>query len=151
MNGEVKIVTPQNWPAIAKLISTAENHPRYFEKHRRASKAGKRARRHPRYHGHGVRVKSMVDELIRFTIDQPNKTIGDDQCGPSKRKTGGALLGDRIRMNSIRGERVYMRSPATPEQPRASSTKEAITSVAEGRWFPTDIPGNERHGPERHG
>jgi methylmalonyl-CoA mutase len=61
----------------------------------------------------------MVDELIRrFILDQPTKTIGVISVDPSKRKTGGALLGDRIRMNSIRGERVYMRSAS----PRARAT-----------------------------
>jgi methylmalonyl-CoA mutase len=48
---------------------------------------------------------------------------------PSKRKTGGALLGDRIRMNSIRGERVYMRSLATRQSNLALSkhVKEAVS------------------------
>ena len=56
----------------------------------------------------------MVDELIsRFLRSNPTKKIAILSIDPSKRKTGGALLGDRIRMNSIRNERVYMRSLAT--------------------------------------
>jgi methylmalonyl-CoA mutase len=49
----------------------------------------------------------------RFLIDFPDKTVGILCVDPSKRKTGGALLGDRIRMNSIRNPRVYVRSLAT--------------------------------------
>lgn len=56
----------------------------------------------------------MVDELVRrFLIDFEDKHIAVVSVDPSKRKTGGALLGDRIRMNSINHERVYMRSLAT--------------------------------------
>ncbi len=62
----------------------------------------------------GAGKSSLVDELIRrFLMDFPDKTIGIISVDPSKRKTGGALLGDRIRMNSVNHERVYMRSLAT--------------------------------------
>ena len=54
-------------------------------------------------------------------MDFPEKTIGIISVDPSKRKTGGALLGDRIRMNSIRNERVYMRSLATRQSNLALS------------------------------
>jgi methylmalonyl-CoA mutase len=55
--------------------------------------------------------QSLVDELVRrFVIDFKDKNIGIISVDPSKRKTGGALLGDRIRMNAIKNERVYMRS-----------------------------------------
>lgn len=53
--------------------------------------------------------------MRRFLIDFPDKTIAILSVDPSKRKTGGALLGDRIRMNSISHDRVYMRSFATRE------------------------------------
>jgi methylmalonyl-CoA mutase len=44
----------------------------------------------------------LVDELVRrFLIDFKDKTIAIVSVDPSKRKTGGALLGDRIRMNAI--------------------------------------------------
>ena len=56
----------------------------------------------------------MVDELVRrFLRDFKDKRIGIVSVDPSKRKTGGALLGDRIRMNAINNPRVYMRSLAT--------------------------------------
>ena len=62
----------------------------------------------------GAGKSSLVDELVRrFLIDFPDKTIGIISVDPSKRKTGGALLGDRIRMNSIKNPRVFMRSLAT--------------------------------------
>ncbi len=62
----------------------------------------------------GAGKSSLVDELVRrFLLDFPEKNIAIISVDPSKRKTGGALLGDRIRMNSIRNDRVYMRSLAT--------------------------------------
>jgi len=62
----------------------------------------------------GSGKSSTVDELVRrFLNDFPKKSIAIVSVDPSKRKTGGALLGDRIRMNSIKNERVYMRSLAT--------------------------------------
>jgi len=62
----------------------------------------------------GSGKSSLVDEIMRrFLDDFPDKTLGIISVDPSKRKTGGALLGDRIRMNSINNPRVFMRSLAT--------------------------------------
>ncbi|MDC6367368.1 MULTISPECIES: methylmalonyl-CoA mutase family protein [Flavobacteriaceae] len=70
----------------------------------------------------GAGKSSLVDELVRrFLTDFPEKHIGIISVDPSKRKTGGALLGDRIRMNSINNERVYMRSLATRQSNLALS------------------------------
>jgi len=70
----------------------------------------------------GAGKSSLVDELVRrFLLDFPDKTIGIISVDPSKRKTGGALLGDRIRMNSINNSRVYMRSLATRQSNLALS------------------------------
>ncbi|MGB5169936.1 MAG: methylmalonyl-CoA mutase family protein, partial [Eudoraea sp.] len=70
----------------------------------------------------GSGKSSLVDELVRrFLIDFPNKSIGLISVDPSKRKTGGALLGDRIRMNAIDTPRVYMRSLATRQSNLALS------------------------------
>lgn len=62
----------------------------------------------------GSGKSSLVDELVRrFLHDIQDKSIAIISVDPSKRKTGGALLGDRIRMNAINHPRVYMRSLAT--------------------------------------
>ena len=70
----------------------------------------------------GAGKSSLVDELVRrFLIDFDDKQIAIVSVDPSKRKTGGALLGDRIRMNAINNERVYMRSLATRQSNLALS------------------------------
>ncbi|MGY0691162.1 fused isobutyryl-CoA mutase/GTPase IcmF [Virgibacillus sp. FSP13] len=62
----------------------------------------------------GAGKSSLTDELIRrFIHEIPDKKIAIISIDPTKRKTGGALLGDRIRMNAIFTDRVYMRSLAT--------------------------------------
>ena len=62
----------------------------------------------------GAGKSSLTDELIRrFLTEFDDLTIGVISIDPSKVRTGGALLGDRIRMNSIDTERVFMRSMAT--------------------------------------
>ncbi|QNS40458.1 methylmalonyl-CoA mutase family protein [Chryseobacterium manosquense] len=64
----------------------------------------------------GAGKSSLTDELVRrFLRSNPEKKIAIISIDPSKKKTGGALLGDRIRMNSINDPRVYMRSMATRE------------------------------------
>ena len=68
----------------------------------------------------GAGKSSLTDELIlRILFDQKDIRLAIISCDPSRRKTGGALLGDRIRMNAINHPRVYMRSLAT----RRSSTE----------------------------
>ncbi len=70
----------------------------------------------------GAGKSSLVDELVRrFLMDFEDKKIAVVSVDPSKRKTGGALLGDRIRMNSISSDRVYMRSLATRQSNLALS------------------------------
>ncbi len=113
--------------AIARLISIAENNPGLFEQdvHPRLSDVGGRPLAPPvlGITGTGGSGKSsMVDELVRrFLYDFPDKTVGIISVDPSKRKTGGALLGDRIRMNSIHNPRVFMRSLATRQSNLALS------------------------------
>ncbi len=70
----------------------------------------------------GAGKSSLVDELVRrFLADFEDKTLAIVSVDPSKRKSGGALLGDRIRMNSINDPRVYMRSMATRQSNLALS------------------------------
>lgn len=62
----------------------------------------------------GAGKSTITDEIVRrFLEKHPDKTVAVISVDPSKKKTGGALLGDRIRMNSIHSPRVYMRSMAT--------------------------------------
>ncbi len=80
----------------------------------------------------GAGKSSLVDELVRrYLSDFPAKTIGIISVDPTKRKTGGALLGDRIRMNSIKDPKVYMRSMATRQSNQAVSKyiEDAITTL----------------------
>ena len=77
----------------------------------------------------GAGKSSVTDEIVRrFLHTFTDKTIAVISVDPSKKKTGGALLGDRIRMNSISHARAYMRSLATRESDKALSryVQEAI-------------------------
>ncbi len=70
----------------------------------------------------GAGKSSVTDEIVRRYLNTfPEKTIAVISVDPSKKKTGGALLGDRIRMNSISSPRAYMRSLATRESDVALS------------------------------
>src|SRR5215217_5102017 len=70
----------------------------------------------------GAGKSSVTDEIVRrFLNSFPDKTIAVISVDPSKKKTGGALLGDRIRMNSISHPRAYMRSLATRDDNTALS------------------------------
>lgn len=125
-------LTVHNHQLIAQLISAAENyadrHPQRFLEIK--SKAAQATTPVLGITGTGGAGKSsMVDEIVRrFLLDFPEKTIGLVSVDPSKRKTGGALLGDRIRMNAINNPRVYMRSLATRQSNLALSAyvKEAV-------------------------
>ncbi len=70
----------------------------------------------------GAGKSSVTDEIVRrFLHFNTDKTIAVISVDPSKKKTGGALLGDRIRMNAISSPRAYMRSLATRESDKALS------------------------------
>ncbi len=71
----------------------------------------------------GAGKSSVTDELLnRFLASFPQMRIAVISVDPTRRRTGGALLGDRIRMNSLRSHRVYMRSMATRRQHAATNT-----------------------------
>jgi len=77
----------------------------------------------------GAGKSSVTDEIVRrFLVNFTDKTIAVISVDPSKKKTGGALLGDRIRMNAISHPRAYMRSLATRDDNTAlsSAVQEAI-------------------------
>jgi methylmalonyl-CoA mutase len=70
----------------------------------------------------GAGKSSVTDEILnRFLAYFPDKRIAVLAVDPTRRRTGGALLGDRIRMNSLRSDRIYMRSIATRRQHLATS------------------------------
>ena len=125
LNGEVNHLEEKNPTAIARVISSAENFPEVAKETLDIIHEKNKDCKTPvlGITGTGGAGKSsLVDELVRrFLIDFPEKTIGLISVDPSKRKTGGALLGDRIRMNAINNPRVYMRSLATRQSNLALS------------------------------
>lgn len=125
LNGEINHLEEKNPTAIARVISSAENFPEVakstLEEIQKKNETSKTPVLGITGTG-GAGKSSLVDELVRrFLIDFPEKTIGLISVDPSKRKTGGALLGDRIRMNAINNPRVYMRSLATRQSNLALS------------------------------
>ncbi len=129
LGSELNQIQLNNKHAIARVISAVENFPEL----------------HPELLDHlkpkkipvlgitgtgGAGKSSMIDEIVRrFLIDFKDKHIAIVSVDPSKRKTGGALLGDRIRMNAINNDRVYMRSLATRQSNLALSkyVKDTLT------------------------
>jgi isobutyryl-CoA mutase len=135
LNGEIDKIANKDPRAIGRLISAAENNPEAFGKYWLKSNKHSSSAVTPvlGITGTGGAGKSsLVDELVRrFLLEFTNKSIAIISVDPSKRKTGGALLGDRIRMNAIRNSRVYMRSLATRQSNLALSkhVNEAVEIV----------------------
>ncbi|QIJ89595.1 B12 binding domain / kinase domain / Methylmalonyl-CoA mutase [Mesoflavibacter sp. HG96] len=122
---KVEDLAKKNPKDLARVISSAENFPEVakdtLDQIHNKNKTSKTPVLGITGTG-GAGKSSLVDELVRrFLIDFPEKTIGLISVDPSKRKTGGALLGDRIRMNAINSPRVYMRSLATRQSNLALS------------------------------
>ncbi|GAA0763600.1 methylmalonyl-CoA mutase family protein [Ideonella azotifigens] len=127
--------TAKRWRALAQLITLLENGeaaPAVVDAVQTAA-----ARRHAPVLGitgtGGAGKSSLTDELIRrLRLDQDDALqIAVISIDPSRRKSGGALLGDRIRMNAIqpwgKGAKVYMRSLATRDT--GSEVSAALPSV----------------------
>ena len=134
--GEVKDIKK-----IARAISLAENGEDFtsYTDQLKAESLKLKSSKNPPFGGGGAVLgitgtggagkSSVTDEIVRrFLNAYTDKTIAVISVDPSKKKTGGALLGDRIRMNSISSPRAYMRSLATRESDKALSkyVQEAI-------------------------
>ncbi len=127
----IEKIRQKDYKTLAQLISAAENNPQTV----RAFIDGLPAISQQKAPVLGITgtggagKSSMVDEIVRrFVQDQTDKTLAIVSVDPSKRRTGGALLGDRIRMNAIHNPRVFMRSLATRQSNLAMSkyVKDAV-------------------------
>ena len=128
-------LSKENKEHVARAISAFENFPEkstaLLETVRKQSKSSQTPVLGITGTG-GAGKSSLVDELVRrFIIDFEDKTLAIISVDPSKRKTGGALLGDRIRMNAIHHPRVFMRSLATRQSNLALSkyVQDAVDTV----------------------
>ncbi|OJW82140.1 MAG: methylmalonyl-CoA mutase [Bacteroidetes bacterium 46-16] len=127
LNGEVGHLMEKDPKSIARLISATENYHDLPETQAMLKKVNELAAQSKTpvlgITGTGGAGKSsLVDEIVRrFLLDFKDKNIGIISVDPSKKKTGGALLGDRIRMNAIRNAHVFMRSMATRQSNLAVS------------------------------
>ena len=118
---ELGDLKPQDKGRVARLITAVESAKAQEDGHLeglRAALKGKLAEGRAPVLGitgtGGAGKSSLTDELIlRFLHDTRDATVAVLSVDPSRRRTGGALLGDRIRMNAIGNPRVYMRSLAT--------------------------------------
>jgi isobutyryl-CoA mutase len=117
-NGKLPLGEYKEIRRIARAITNAENgNAVHLSVNRQPSTVNQHSSSVIGITGTGGAGKSSVtDEIVRkFLQGFSEKTIAVISVDPSKKKTGGALLGDRIRMNSIHSPRAYMRSLATRE------------------------------------
>jgi methylmalonyl-CoA mutase len=121
----IEDIKKQDYKAIAEAISAVENYPElhqdFLNQIEKLAEKSKTPILGITGTG-GAGKSSIVDEIVRrFLYHFTDYKIAILSVDPSKRKTGGALLGDRIRMNSINNDRVYMRSLATRQSNLALS------------------------------
>lgn len=117
-------IAKTNPVALAKLISAVENYPEevkgVMDKIRKISDSKSITLGITGTGGAGK--SSLIDEIIRRFLDvYPDLQLAVISVDPSRRRSGGALLGDRIRMNSVHSPRIYMRSLSTRQSNLALS------------------------------
>ena len=137
ISGKLRLDEVKDIRYIARAISHAENGQDFENLLLPLTNAVAAGKKHAPVLGitgtGGAGKSSVTDEIVRrFLNTYTDKTIAVISVDPSKKKTGGALLGDRIRMNSIHSSRVYMRSLATRESDKSLSNyvQEAIDIVS---------------------
>ncbi|MBZ0134750.1 MAG: methylmalonyl-CoA mutase family protein [Planctomycetes bacterium] len=123
LNGELNDFDTHHKGSVARLITLAEMNaeapPEQLERLHAAVAGKKSARKHQvpvlGITGTGGAGKSsLTDELLRrYLLDFEDSHVAVLSIDPTRKRTGGALLGDRIRMNALNSDRVYMRSMAT--------------------------------------
>ena len=127
LTDEVARLSPRDPAAVARLVTWFEASEDGADTEAMRDELEGRRSRSPApvlgFTGTGGSGKSSVlDEVVRrFRIDAPDRTIGLLLVDPTRRRSGGALLGDRIRMNSIHGPGIFVRSLATRQVHRALS------------------------------
>ncbi len=132
---DLKKILNKDFRLIARLISACENFPEETGDILKQLEKVSATKKIPviGITGTGGSGKSsLIDEVVRrFLLSSDDKTMAIISVDPSKRKTGGALLGDRIRMNAINNPRVFMRSLATRQSNLALSkyVKDALNVV----------------------
>src|SRR4249920_316094 len=119
-------VGPRDHQQIARTISALEHGDDHAALSETLRKAVARTTTRPPVIGitgtGGAGKSSLTDELLmRFVRHFPDRTIAVVAMDPTRRRSGGALLGDRIRMNSLAHEQIFMRSLATRRQNLATS------------------------------
>ncbi len=140
LNGKAKPLSEKDWQQIARILTAVEEKPENYPDIKQAIAKQITDKTIPvlGITGTGGAGKSTItDEIIRrFLQDFPDKYIAIISVDPTKRKTGGALLGDRIRMNAITNPRVYMRSYATRERnvSISSAVKDAIETLKAAQY-----------------
>lgn len=135
---DLKLLKRRSWGAVARLISSAEDQADANVDECTAAVLQQLREQMPGVPVLGITgtggagKSSLTDELVRRYLDHfPNRSIAVISVDPTKMKSGGALLGDRIRMNAIHDPRAYMRSMATRKSKSeiSAATSDAVAIV----------------------